>query len=77
MGDRQAAGETYLHRVGRTGRFGMKGVAVSLLAGREVGLFDVIRDRYGITATDLAGNFELVEEKLKKARKPGQAGGMA
>ena len=52
----------------------MKGVAVNLVQGREMQLFDTIRNRYGIKAFDLEGNFELVEEKLKKARKPGQAG---
>lgn len=44
--EREVDGETYLHRVGRTGRFGMKGVAISLLDQRERKLFFEIRDRY-------------------------------
>ena len=30
------APETYIHRVGRTGRFGAEGIAVSLIGNREV-----------------------------------------
>merc|ERR1712187_721359 len=33
--DRGVDMETYLHRVGRTGRFGLKGVAVNLVTDRE------------------------------------------
>lgn len=27
--------ETYLHRIGRTGRFGKKGIAINLLEGQQ------------------------------------------
>merc|ERR1712039_642999 len=27
--------ETYMHRIGRTGRFGLKGIAVNLISGRD------------------------------------------
>jgi len=33
------APETYIHRVGRTGRFGAEGIAVSLIGNREVRVF--------------------------------------
>merc|ERR1711959_206126 len=35
--------EEYLHRVGRTGRFGQPGIAINLLNGRERNLLDEIR----------------------------------
>lgn len=34
---RTPAYETYLHRIGRSGRFGRKGVAFNLVSGAEVG----------------------------------------
>jgi len=38
----------YLHRVGRTGRIGKKGVAVNLVSGREMGTLTVLEKKYGI-----------------------------
>ena len=65
---RAVDGETYLHRVGRTGRFGMKGCAISMLTGTETQKFFQIRDRYGITANQIDDDFEILEETLKKLR---------
>jgi ATP-dependent RNA helicase DeaD len=38
----------YLHRVGRTGRIGKKGVAISLVGGREMVTLTALEKRYGI-----------------------------
>jgi ATP-dependent RNA helicase DeaD len=39
----------YLHRVGRTGRIGKKGTAISLVGGRELVTLTALEKRYGIT----------------------------
>jgi len=68
--DRAAAGETYLHRTGRTGRFGMKGLAVNLVTDHEKRLMNEIKDQFNIKMiTNLDGDYELLEERLKQARK--------
>ncbi len=41
----------YLHRVGRTGRIGKKGTAISLIGGRELSTLTALEKRYGITFT--------------------------
>ncbi|NWR62291.1 DDX25 helicase, partial [Bucorvus abyssinicus] len=38
--------ETYLHRIGRTGRFGKKGVAFSMVERQEVGLVQKIEEHF-------------------------------
>ncbi len=38
----------YLHRVGRTGRIGKKGVALNLISGRELGTLSALEKKYGI-----------------------------
>merc|ERR1712203_334001 len=38
--------ETYMHRIGRTGRFGLKGVAVNLVTKDEIALVNSIKDYY-------------------------------
>ena len=38
----------YLHRVGRTGRIGKKGVAINLVSGREISTLSVLEKKYGI-----------------------------
>src|SRR2546423_9054991 len=38
----------YLHRVGRTGRIGKKGVALNLMSGKELATFTVLEKKYGI-----------------------------
>ena len=51
-GFQKAAKETYLHRIGRTGRFDTKGVALNLIKGgrgekSELKLLDEIKTEYG------------------------------
>jgi ATP-dependent RNA helicase DeaD len=38
----------YLHRVGRTGRIGKKGVAINLVSGRELGTLSTLEKKYNI-----------------------------
>ena len=38
----------YLHRVGRTGRIGKKGTAISLVSGAELNTLGVLEKKYGI-----------------------------
>ena len=51
--------ENYVHRIGRSGRFGRKGVAINLLVGDEMKLMKEIETHYATTLTtlpeDLAG----------------------
>lgn len=51
---RSAAFETYLHRIGRSGRFGRKGAAFNLVAGpTENAVIDEIADYYKIEIPEL------------------------
>lgn len=46
--NRKADCETYLHRIGRTGRFGKAGIAINLIEGSEsMGVFRQIEDHFG------------------------------
>ena len=45
--------ETYLHRVGRTGRFGSLGVAVTLVTPNEMARLQAIRDAYNVSVAPL------------------------
>ncbi|XP_075579274.1 ATP-dependent RNA helicase DDX25 isoform X3 [Pelecanus crispus] len=38
--------ETYLHRIGRTGRFGKKGIAFSMVESQSVGLVQMIEEHF-------------------------------
>jgi ATP-dependent RNA helicase DeaD len=41
--------EVYVHRVGRTGRIGKKGTAITLLSGQDMGTASAVQKRYGVT----------------------------
>ncbi|NXL54299.1 DDX25 helicase, partial [Podilymbus podiceps] len=45
--------ETYLHRIGRTGRFGKKGIAFSMVESRDVGLVQMIEEHFQTKITQL------------------------
>lgn len=53
----KASKETYLHRIGRTGRFDTKGLALNLIKGatskQELKYLDEIRAEYGAEITEL------------------------
>mmetsp|Transcript_26611 Transcript_26611/g.48765 ORF Transcript_26611/g.48765 Transcript_26611/m.48765 type:complete len:522 (+) Transcript_26611:54-1619(+) len=59
---------TYQHRIGRTGRFGLKGVAVNLVSTREKPLLELIQKHYQCTMTQLSGDVEEVESRLRGLR---------
>jgi len=53
--------ETYIHRIGRTGRYGRKGIAISLVRERfasETGLIDTVNKTYGGNVSDLPSNLD-------------------
>ena len=41
--------EVYVHRVGRTGRIGKRGTAVTLLSGRDAATVSTVQKRYGVS----------------------------
>merc|ERR1712113_220906 len=57
--------ETYIHRIGRTGRFGLKGIALNLVSNHEWWLLDSIRKHYNCTITELRGDASEMENLLK------------
>ncbi|KAF8984238.1 DEAD (Asp-Glu-Ala-Asp) box polypeptide 20 [Entomortierella lignicola] len=46
--------ETYLHRVGRTGRYGTTGLAVNIVSEEESKTVEILRQEYGITIEKLS-----------------------
>eukprot|EP00916_Digyalum_oweni_P026379 GHVL01043353.1.p1 GENE.GHVL01043353.1~~GHVL01043353.1.p1 ORF type:complete len:380 (-),score=59.39 GHVL01043353.1:144-1283(-) len=60
--------ETYLHRIGRTGRFGLKGISLSLVTSSEIRLLEDIRDFYQCTIEECDGDIENLEKKLAELR---------
>jgi len=48
--------EFYIHRIGRSGRFGRKGVAINLVKDEEVRLMTAIEKFYGIKIKEMPGN---------------------
>jgi ATP-dependent RNA helicase DDX19/DBP5 len=66
--DRLADMETYLHRVGRTGRFGLKGIAVNLVTDKERDLVDQVCSFFECKIEEMHEDFEALEERLKMLR---------
>ena len=68
--------ETYLHRIGRTGRFGKVGVAVSFISDRRGWeQLNEISRHFNCSIEPLpTDDWEEVEEKVKKVIKSGRAG---
>lgn len=68
--------ETYLHRIGRTGRFGRVGVAISFITDNHGWLnLKAIADHFGVPIEPLPPNdWDAVEEKVKKVIKSSRAG---
>ncbi|KAE9970601.1 RNA helicase required for poly(A+) mRNA export [Venturia inaequalis] len=72
----EADPETYLHRIGRTGRFGKVGVAISFVSDREGWqMLEVIKHALSCQISPLpTGNWDEVEATLKKTMKSSRAG---
>lgn len=60
--------ETYMHRIGRTGRFGLKGVAVNLVCSKDKPMLEKIKSFYKCSMTQLSGDCEEIESLLKGLR---------
>lgn len=60
--------ETYLHRIGRTGRFGLKGIAVNLVSPQDAFLLDQIKAFYGCSIEPLEPDPEEIEAIIKSLR---------
>ena len=60
--------ETYIHRIGRTGRFGKSGIAINFVSStRDQSIINRIASHFktSILALD-AGDYDDLENKLKK-----------
>ncbi|PHJ15915.1 dead deah box helicase [Cystoisospora suis] len=60
--------ETYIHRIGRTGRFGLKGIAINLVTSHEEGLLQQIRDFYRCDIESMDEDPEEIEQMIRKLR---------
>jgi len=68
--------EDYVHRIGRTGRAGRDGVAVSLVAGSEHGQFEAIRRLVKAPIpTEVVSGYEPTEPLSNKTSPAGRRGG--
>lgn len=51
--------DTYLHRVGRAGRFGTKGLAISFVSdAKDLEVLDQIQKRFEVKIEDLPSNID-------------------
>ena len=48
--------ETYIHRIGRSGRYGRKGVAINFITNREIYYLKELEEYYKIQINDLPQN---------------------
>ena len=59
--------EVYLHRIGRTGRFGDEGLALNLISGdREEEMLHMIKEYYKCEINE--GKYDILEAKSKEIR---------
>lgn len=68
--------QTYLHRIGRTGRFGRVGVSISLIHGpQSFQMIKQISDYFDVQMTSLPhDDWDQVETIIKKVIKSSRAG---
>ncbi|KAG0346598.1 DEAD (Asp-Glu-Ala-Asp) box polypeptide 20 [Podila humilis] len=59
--------ETYLHRIGRTGRFGTAGLAVSLVDEVELKTIEILKDEFSITTRKLPDDDIEYKELIKQS----------
>ena len=60
--------EVYLHRVGRTGRAGRDGVAISLVDGKGLGTYSVLERQFGITFEEVELPAQEEVARIRSAR---------
>merc|ERR1739848_574368 len=60
--------ETYMHRIGRTGRFGLKGIAVNLVTTKERVFLEDIKRYYRCEMQQMSADCEEIERSLKGLR---------
>ena len=53
--------ENYIHRIGRSGRYGRKGVAINIVSPSEQKIRTEIETYYGTKMIDLPENLNLIE----------------
>jgi len=51
---------TYLHRIGRSGRWGRKGIGINFVTPKDVSNLKFIEGHYDITMEELPSNFETI-----------------
>jgi ATP-dependent RNA helicase DDX19/DBP5 len=75
FGDREPDAETYLHRIGRTGRFGRVGVSISFVYDQKSFLaISAIADHYEIDLIRLTpDDWDETEEKVQSVIKSSRA----
>ena len=65
--DRQGVNpETYLHRIGRTGRFGQKGIAVNLVTPAELPKLRSIEKYYNSEVEKIEADIDVIETRLNE-----------
>jgi superfamily II DNA/RNA helicase len=52
--------ENYIHRIGRSGRFGRKGTAINLILPEEEGMMKDLCSTYGITMEPLPNDISKI-----------------
>jgi ATP-dependent RNA helicase DDX19/DBP5 len=60
--------ETYIHRIGRTGRFGLRGVAVNLVCRDERPLMDNIKHFFSCDIAELSGDLDEMQNMVRNLR---------
>lgn len=67
--------QTYLHRIGRTGRFGRVGVSISLVSGHKAQrMIQDIEGYFNVQMVPLPHDWDAIETVIKKTIKSSRAG---
>ncbi|KAH8583470.1 DEAD DEAH box helicase [Cryptosporidium sp. chipmunk genotype I] len=64
----QVDNETYLHRIGRTGRFGLNGISINFILPHQLSLIQQIQDYYNCNIQLIDKDLEHLEQILKSLR---------